>query len=58
MMDINDAKVHAALLNEVMTNPTTGKDFAARNEILVLRKKIAELEKPAPKPRTRKVAAK
>ena len=31
MLDINDAKVHEIVLNEVMTNPTTPKDFAARN---------------------------
>ena len=47
MLDINDAKVHEIVLNEVMTNPTTPKDFAARNEINKLRARIAELEKKA-----------
>jgi len=60
MFDVNDAQVHEILLNEVMTNPTTGKDFAAKNEIEKLRARIAELEKEAQpkKTTTRKASAK
>ena len=58
MFDVNDAQVHEILLNEVMTNPTTGKDFAAKNEIEKLRARIAELEAQPKKTTTRKASAK